>query len=157
VSASCDINARSNSGRTALWKAAQSGRREIVHLLYALGASLDVRSQVGETALFECTRRPELSDIVGDLLLWGADASTVDIERNTALHVSAAVGNVAAAECLLAAGADVNAANEYGNTALHNAVVHGQVNTCISRAREPGIGNSPSLSCLLTLLLEPHC
>ena len=127
VSASCDINARSNSGRTALWKAAQSGRREIVHLLYALGASLDVHSQVGETALFECTRRPQLSDIVGDLLMWGADATTTDIERNTALHVSAAVGNVAAAECLLAAGAHVNAANEYGNTPLHNAVVHGQV------------------------------
>ena len=48
VSAACDINAQSNSGRTALWKAAQSGRREIVHLLYALGAALDVRSQVGK-------------------------------------------------------------------------------------------------------------
>jgi len=46
VSAACDINAQSNSGRTALWKAAQSGRREIVHLLYALGAALDRRSQV---------------------------------------------------------------------------------------------------------------
>ena len=127
VSAACDINAQSNSGRTALWKAAQSGRREIVHLLYALGAALDARSQVGETTLFECARRPQLSDVVGDLLQWGADATSADIERNTALHVSAAAGNVAAAECLLAAGADVNAANEYGNTALHNAVVHGQV------------------------------
>jgi len=46
VSAGCDVNAQSNSGRTALWKAAQSGRREIVHLLYALGASVDRRSQV---------------------------------------------------------------------------------------------------------------
>jgi len=110
-----------------LWKAAQSGKREIVHLLYALGASLDVHSQVGETVLFECTRRPELNDVVADLLLWGADPTTTDIERNTALHVAAAAGNVAAAECLLAAGAVVNAANEYGNTALHNAVVHGQV------------------------------
>jgi len=103
--------------------------------VYALGASLDVHSQVGETALFECTRRPELSEIVGDLLLWGADATATDIERNTALHVSAAAGNVAAAECLLAAGADVSAANEYGNTALHNAVVHGQVPAASSFAR----------------------
>jgi len=82
---------------------------------------------VGETTLFECARRAQLSDVVGDLLQWGADATSTDIERNTALHVSAAAGNVAAAECLLAAGADVHAANEYGNTALHNAVVHGQV------------------------------
>jgi len=92
VSIDCDINSRSNSGRTTLWKAACSGHREIVHFLFALGAQVNVQSQVGETVVFECVRKLHLLEILQDLIRLGASVNTRDIELNTALHSAAMSG-----------------------------------------------------------------
>ena len=37
----------SNSGRTALWKAAQAGHRQVVLRLVAAGAAINTQNQVG--------------------------------------------------------------------------------------------------------------
>ena len=49
VSKGCDIHVRSNSGRTAFWKAVQNGHRELVHLLFALGSNVNNKNQETES------------------------------------------------------------------------------------------------------------
>lgn len=130
--AGSSISHRSNSGRTALWKAATEGHREIVHLLFALGADVNTQNQVGETVLFDCCRRVHLSPLVVDLVQFGAKLTLRDVEGNAALHPAAAAGNTIAAEVLVAAAAPVNGRNEYGNTPLHNAAIHGQTAVAVT-------------------------
>ena len=122
-----DVNWQSNSGRTALWKAAERGQRELVHLLYASGARLDLANKVGEHILFEVIKDPKLQDIAKDLLHLGIDLSRRDIEGNTVLHKACVLGNVDVVLMLIEAGVHLNSRNDYGNTALHNAAMFDKV------------------------------
>lgn len=132
VKAGCNIHHRSNSGKTALWKAASNGHREIVHFLYALGVDIDIPNQVGETVLFECSRKISLIAILADLVQFGASLTLTDVEMNSVLHLVSVAGNTLAAEVLISAGADVNSVNQYGNRPLHNAVMQGQTAVAIT-------------------------
>jgi ankyrin repeat protein len=46
-----DVNHVSNSGRTALWKAAQAGHREVVLRLVTAGAEVNTQNQVSRCHL----------------------------------------------------------------------------------------------------------
>ncbi len=46
-----DVNARDSYGRTALMKAAQKGKQQIVYILIESGADVNVVAETGETAL----------------------------------------------------------------------------------------------------------
>lgn len=146
VSAGCDIHHRSNSGKTALWKAAAGGHRELVHLLYALGVDVNVHNQVGETVLFECCRKIRLVSLVSDLVQFGADKDARDVEKNSALHLAAFCGNTPAGEILLSAAAEMDCVNEYGNTPLHNAVMYGQTAFAITLLNHGAAINVRNLS-----------
>lgn len=146
VSAGCNIHHRSNSGKTALWKAAAGGHRELVHLLYALGVDLNVHNQVGETVLFECCRKIRLLSLVSDLIDFGADKDARDVEKNSVLHLAAVGGNTPAGELLLSSGAELDCVNEYGNTPLHNAVIHGQTAFAVALLNHGAATNVQNLS-----------
>ena len=53
----CDINHVSDSGRTALWKAAQCDYREVVLFLHHRGATVNNQTKVGASLLHEMTRQ----------------------------------------------------------------------------------------------------
>lgn len=127
LSRGCDVNAQSNSGRTALWKAAQVGHQEVVQFLFAMGANINIKNQVGATVLFEIAKQDHLLDITQDLIHFGADIQARDIEGNTALHGVSSLGRVHGILTLLEAGINVNRQNDYGNTPLHNASMHNQI------------------------------
>ncbi|KAM0723355.1 hypothetical protein Q7P37_000341 [Cladosporium fusiforme] len=90
------IEARDNSGETALHKAAHGGKAELVRILLDQGLGADMRNNEGTTALH--------------LASHGCDISSCDFER--------------VMEHLISGGADVNATNTYGKTALHILASH---------------------------------
>ena len=92
LQAGCDIDLQSNSGRTALWKAAANDHRVIVSLLVSQGASVNVQNRVGETILFDRVRKLNNCDVLDDLLLYNVDVNIRDVEGNVALHAAAMAG-----------------------------------------------------------------
>lgn len=124
--------------KTALMKAAQSGRLAIVELLLAHGADIEMRDTEGRsarvTALSHAALRGQ-EGAVAVLLARGADVNAYDGRGTTALHaslVSTVHGcKVEVVRALLAAGAEVNATTRFswpthtGGTALMEAALHG--------------------------------
>ena len=51
------MNHASDSGRAALWKAAQGGFREMVRYLHEQGASVNSQNKVGASLLCEMARQ----------------------------------------------------------------------------------------------------
>jgi len=164
VEAGSKLNWQSNSGRTPLWKAAESGHRDLVQLLYMMGADLNLVNKVGETVLFECIAHDHLLPIASDLISCGINVNTKDIEGNTALHKAASLGMNNACLILIDAGIDVNATNDYGNTALHNAAMQNQVsamvpllNHCSSITTQNNAGHSPMYVAMLHKQIWATC
>ena len=131
VGQGCDINTQSDSGRTALWKSAQGGHREVLHYLLAMGASINAQHRVGTTVLFDCVRSSNLLQITTDLLEHGMDVHIRDIEGNSALHEASLSENAQAVILLLKVGLPVNCSNDHENTPLHTAAMQGHTSIVV--------------------------
>ena len=129
LSLGSNINHQSKSGRTALWKAAQSGHRHMVHLLRKAGAKLNTQNRLGQTVLFDSIRNSLV--ISQDLVSAGLDLTLCDIEGNAVLHAAAMLGKTKAVQLFVDHGAYVNVTNEYANAPLHNAAMHCRVATTL--------------------------
>jgi serine/threonine-protein phosphatase 6 regulatory ankyrin repeat subunit A len=107
-----------NDGKSALHYAVGNGKLPAVLCLLDRGANAALADSDGMTALHDVWS----GDMVTALLAHGAPVNAVDCVGKTALHYSAARGNLAdlpAAKALLKAGADANATDKYGDAALH--------------------------------------
>jgi ankyrin repeat protein len=141
---------RDAQGETALMAALYRGHHEIVDLLIASGAPLDVfaAAATGRVAELETAIVPGASlagysydgwtalhlaaffghvEAVRLLLDAGAPVSAVSSNsmRNTPLHAASAGGHSASALLLIERGADVHAADAGGHTPLHIAAENG--------------------------------
>src|SRR5262245_9137591 len=111
------IDARSRTGESAILTAVYHRQKEIVNLLVARGAPLD---------LFEASAAGEIERV--ERLLDGASDPPPINARSadgwTPLHLASFFGHTKIAEALLARGADVTARshNPNGNTPLHAAL-----------------------------------
>jgi ankyrin repeat protein len=110
-------------GRTALHKAVGEGNIEMVKLLLANNADVNVQDTLHQfTPLHSAVSRS-----VAELLI--ANGANVHARTDkvsgsaTPLHNAAQEGQLEVAETLIAHGADVNAKNEWGSTPLHCAVM----------------------------------
>ncbi len=106
LAAGADVNAKDESGRTALIVTSIGGHLEIVHLLLDKGAPIDVQGTDGATALHAAVRfgHPELAAV---LLARGAKVNVQDAQKMSPLHYAAGFGHRDIAELLLANGADI--------------------------------------------------
>jgi cytohesin len=146
-----DINAQDGSGRTALHYAAQGGFKEIVEVLLAKGANVNVGAFGSENkTAADFAMENNHSEIVELLFSKGADISALhvalqrkdrakakdliengaDVKKRspwgmTALHLAAGLGFTDVAELLIAKGADVNAKLNWAWTPLHSAAGEG--------------------------------
>ena len=103
------VNMSEVDGSTALHWAAQRGAVEIVGVLLAAGAKVDVATRYGVTPLGLASTRGSAA-IIERLLNAGADLDAPTSERGeTPLMLAARMGDVASVELLLAHGADPNA------------------------------------------------
>lgn len=150
---------RSNSGRTALWKAATGRHSDVTRLLLDAGSDVNARSQVGCTVLTDVLRQNDI--IIAQMLLeYGADVTLKDVEGNRPVHWVAGDDAVEALMLLLSRGIDVNCCNDHGNTPLHCAAR----NNCISSTAhllnhsnvDINVKNRYGQSALYTAMLS-HC
>lgn len=144
LTAGATVHHRDIDGRSALFYAYLNKNEDIVKILLAAGASLnlpeaaecgqteqvrrllEIGADVNEGAPIVGAAAEEHSDIVGLLIAAGADIDAQDIAGNTALHHAARWGNTDIAKQLLAAGADANIANDDEETPFTLAVRNGQ-------------------------------
>ncbi|MFA5504206.1 MAG: ankyrin repeat domain-containing protein [Vulcanimicrobiota bacterium] len=111
------VKARDSSGYTPLHHAAIGGHPEVVEVLLAHGARVDVLGSRGETALFLASSAGS-AEVVKLLLQNGADPNKAGSDGKTPLHKAAMVGNAEAVEALLTAGAMPETKDRSGRTAL---------------------------------------
>ena len=119
-------NAIDDDGETALHIAAINGHVEVVKMLLAAGADLEVKGGIfGMTALIYATNQ-EHAEVAKILLSAGADVNAVGTFGSTALMNAAAGRHTEIVKMLLSAGANPNAANSNDGTALKLAAIKGR-------------------------------
>ena len=120
-----DPNFSGQWGHTALMEANTAAK---VKLLVTRGAQVNVRDEMGQTALVHAVDRGEV-EVVEALLQAGADASIPDEKGETALMHALQDSQRAEVAWVLLKGkiGDVNAQNQNGETALMRAVALGQI------------------------------
>ncbi|KAM4600960.1 NF-kappa-B inhibitor delta [Polymixia lowei] len=119
---------------------------------------LDAKEHKGKTALLVAVTANQ-SDIVQDLLSFGADINACDVKGQSALHLAAHYGFPAVLQVILSSGPAVNleARNFEGMTPLHCAVIsHCAVTKPLSVSGQADVGlqfkAGEKLTCLQLLL-----
>lgn len=138
------LDSFSHDGWTALHLAAFFGRPEVVELLLARGAKLDLKSknQLNNTPLNAAVAANKL-ETARLLLEKGADANAHQHGGITPLHEAAAAGNAEMVRLLLSHHADANAISEDNRTPLGMALEKGhQQVVAILQPKAPANGNS---------------
>jgi len=105
------------AGETPLHLGAAHG--DVVSLLLAHGADLNVRDADGNTALHKVGDRGDAAEV---LLSHGADANARNKKGETPLALSMGYYITGARDALIARGADVNARDAEGKSLLHRAL-----------------------------------
>ena len=126
IDASCSVP--TDDGRTAavalLHTTAASGRREAVRVLLKRGASVDLQSSLGGTALMGAASFGHLSTLLL-LLQHSANPDLQDKHGNTALMMAAGQGQEACVQALLDTKANTELLDNQGRTALQWAEAKG--------------------------------
>ena len=126
-----DVNAKNESGHTALMQAIEYDHFAIIKLLLDKGADVNAKSNVGNTALILAMQRRHMPtiqnnwvEIIKLLLSREADVNAKNEIGHTALMFAIGYGNSKIIELLLDRGADVNAKEDRGYTPLMLAIQH---------------------------------
>ncbi len=107
----------SYSGATALFAASQSGRVDVVKLLLAANANVNLPDNEGKTPLYAASERMHLP-VVKLLISANANVNLSTNDGKTPLSVAATKGNLDITSALIAAGANVNVIDTDGKTPL---------------------------------------
>ena len=111
-----DLNARNESGDTALHRAVETGMKQLIEALLARGADAQARTKNGEAALHLAALHAE--PVFTDLLLTAdADPRARNADGETPLHWAALSGHIVVVQRLLARGADARQKTAKGFTA----------------------------------------
>lgn len=141
------INARNNWGKTALHDSCEKGRPKVTKLLMDYGIDFTLEDKKGQTALHCCVPRDQVKTMRA-LLEQASALETTDTGRQskrfheflnhqrtddgmTALHDTAAKGNMEMMRILLEHGANFEYFNSTGHTPMHTAIDHGHEETAV--------------------------
>lgn len=105
------LDQQDKDGNTAIMKAIQSGKLEVVKELLKDYQPNNMTNAVGQNMLMMATFSSGSIDMVNFLLNQKIDINQKDIDGNTALHYALRNGNYEVIESLFKAGIDINASN----------------------------------------------
>lgn len=120
----CDVNAKVEHGRTALYEASKGGHKTVVRLLLEHKADVKAKDDFGQMALHGAAIAGHEA-VVLLLLEHKADVDAKDKSSQTALHIAADRGYEAVVQLLLEHKANVDAKDTFGQTALYEAAAKG--------------------------------
>ncbi|CAB3400551.1 unnamed protein product [Caenorhabditis bovis] len=123
------VHERDSLGNSAIHVACyKESLNALLHKKNELGLNIDLKNNVGETALlvYMSSKKPDLLPLLVTLYAHGADLNATDPHGNTALHKAAALVeakkiNMDCVKFLISAGADPNKVNERGESPRHLA------------------------------------
>ncbi|XP_046984093.1 serine/threonine-protein phosphatase 6 regulatory ankyrin repeat subunit B-like [Schistocerca americana] len=104
IAAGAPLNAKDDSGDSALHCAVLEGHVEVVRCLVYEGANVNIRNSIRQTPLHYASFRGHV-EVIWVLLGASAHIDAQDHKEQTPLHVAVASGNLRAVKALLAAGA----------------------------------------------------
>lgn len=130
------VRGMATSGQTALMFAARGDDPEMVKLLLAHGANVDLSDEKGQTALLHACRAEKL-DNAKLLLNSKADPNSVDATGVTALMIATQADNLELVEAFLAKKADTKFRDDDGKTAADYLVPDGKVAKVIGNQLAP--------------------
>ena len=159
-----NINATDDQGRTPLFEAVRSRKKDIVEILIANGADLNTDTGLHglawaysypdwseEEQKQEKVRRSKKIEIAKYLILKRADVNRKNNKGYNALHVAAESGHEEMALLLIESGAKINGNNKSNQTPLHKAAFEGRdkiVNILIQNGADvnPAVQSSGSFN-----------
>ena len=94
---------------------------EIVNLLIAYGANINVYDDLGSSILHYAVGNLSCPQMVKKVLEVGVPFSVADENGDRPIHWAAAIGNIPAIEILLEAGEEINVHGQWNKTPLHFA------------------------------------
>ena len=115
-----------DDGKTALHRAAERGRADLIPALIAAGADVGATDRIGYTALHRAAAGGEVAAMEA-LIAGGADVDARAEDGWTPLHAAASDDHVRAIATLLKRGATRRARDRRGCTALHTAANSGSL------------------------------
>ncbi|WP_201829409.1 ankyrin repeat domain-containing protein [Microvirga zambiensis] len=119
-----DIDARDESGRTALLIATHGNRIEIARALIEAGADVNAKDRIDDSPYLYAGARGHL-EILKMTLAHGADLKSTNRYGGTALIPASERGHVDTVRTLIDAGVNVDHVNNLGWTALLEAIILG--------------------------------
>jgi ankyrin repeat protein len=124
LAAGANVNAKDEDSKTPLLHAAVDGHKDVVELLIAKGADIELRcTTCGGTALGHAASGGH-KEIIELLIEKGADVNAKSKGETTPLHSAAMHDHKEIAELLIAKGADVNVKDENSHTPLDLAIIY---------------------------------
>ena len=126
-----DLNAKNQSGCTALILASLNGNYEIVIELVNCGAKINLQDMFGWTALMTASRQGHY-EIVRVLLNYHANPNIQAKDGLTALMLASNYKRTQIVMELINHSADVNLQNRQGNTALHSVLMEEVTDNTVS-------------------------
>lgn len=124
LAAGADIEARDDSGATALLKATHDNRIEAARALIDAGADVNAKDNIQDSPYLYAGARGHL-EILKMTLQHGADLKSTNRYGGTALIPASERGHVETVRTLIAAGVAVDHVNKLGWTALLEAIMLG--------------------------------
>uniref|UniRef100_A0A8C9YC81 Euchromatic histone-lysine N-methyltransferase 1a n=1 Tax=Sander lucioperca TaxID=283035 RepID=A0A8C9YC81_SANLU len=125
------INCQDNGGWTPITWAIEYKHKELVHLLLARGADVNIRDKE-ENVCLHWAALSGCDDIAQALLEARCDLNAVNVHSDSALHVAARENHLECVMLFLSRGADVNQKNKEGETALDCCVYGSKVWTALN-------------------------
>lgn len=164
LSAGADINAKDDSGLTALWWAVKTEYADIIDLLISAGADVNIKNHEGITPLMiACSQNSP--EIAMTLISAGADVNAKSKKGVTPLMFAIDIRGKFEIDrglitTLIARGADVNAKNEDGATPLMFAADAGApeiVNLLLAAGAEVNVKNKSGHTALMLAVASSEC